>query len=115
MKSDKIKVYVAGAYTKGNFDNNLRNAITAGNVCLELDLVPFIPHLNHLWEIAYHHNYEVWLAYDMEWLMSCDCLLRLAGDSSGADMEVRYANINNIPVFYDISEIVEWRDKYETP
>jgi hypothetical protein len=42
---------------------------------------------------------------DKEWVLRCDCLLRLPGESPGADEEVELAVKNNIPVFYSIDEL----------
>lgn len=38
----------------------------------------------------------------------CDALYRMEGDSPGADREVEFANMHNIPVFFDIDDLNEW-------
>jgi hypothetical protein len=43
----------------------------------------------------------------MEWLKSCDCVLRMSGDSPGADKEVMLAEVLAIPVYYSIEELLE--------
>ena len=45
---------------------------------------------------------------DLVWLECCDCLLRLPGESKGADIEVKHALENNIKVFYSIDEIIKF-------
>lgn len=39
----------------------------------------------------------------------CDAILRLPGESKGADNDVRLANARGIPVYYDIADIPEYR------
>ena len=49
-----------------------------------------------------------WLALDFAWLDVCDAVLRLPGDSDGADKEVAHAQERGIPVFTSIEELVAW-------
>ena len=83
-----IRVYVAGPYTKGDVAVNVREAILAGGRIYDAGMVPFVPHLTHFWHTVAPRPYEDWLRLDMEWLRVCDALLRLPGDSSGADKEL---------------------------
>jgi hypothetical protein len=39
----------------------------------------------------------------------CDAILRLPGESKGADNDVRLAHERGIPVYYDIGEIPVYR------
>jgi hypothetical protein len=41
----------------------------------------------------------------MEWLAVCDCVLRLPGESKGADAEVKFAQEIGKPVYYSIAEL----------
>jgi hypothetical protein len=81
-------IYVAGPYSKGDPIINTRKAIEAGNLLREMGFVPFIPHLTLLWHLVSPHDIEYWYEYDNEWLKRCDSLLRLPGESPGADNEV---------------------------
>jgi len=58
--------------------------------------------------LLYPHNVETWYDYDNEWLVVCDAVWRLEGESKGADGEVRLAEENNIPVFHRIWDIRLW-------
>jgi hypothetical protein len=40
-----------------------------------------------------------------EWQTKCDALLRLPGESIGADIEVAFARQIGQPVFYSVSEL----------
>lgn len=102
----KRRVYVAGPYTKPDPCINTRNAILAGDEVWAAGFVPFVPHLTHLWHTVSPKPYADWLAYDLEWLPTCDAVLRLPGESSGADGEVARATELGIPVFHSVAELV---------
>lgn len=99
-------VYVAGPYTRGDVEHNVRTAIAAGNRLLDAGYTPFIPHLTHYWEALHPHHYEAWMQYDFQWLSKCEALVRLPGDSPGADREVEYAEANGIPVYYGVDALL---------
>lgn len=108
------KVYVAGPYTKPDPCVNTHNAIRAAEELWDAGFVPFVPHLTHLWHTVSPRPYEDWLAYDLHWLQGCDALLRLPGESSGADKEVAYARTRGIRVVHSIAELTDpgdlWRE-----
>lgn len=99
METKPIRVYVAGPYTKGDVAINVRHAIEAGDRLWARGFVPFIPHFTHFWHMMFPKPYEAWTSYDLQWLPCCTCLLRLPGDSLGADNEVSRAKQLGIPVF----------------
>ncbi len=45
---------------------------------------------------------------DFAWLESCDVVLRLDGESSGADREVEHAKNKGIKVVYSFIELIEY-------
>lgn len=100
-----MKIYVAGAYTKGDVAENVRNAILVGNNLRALGHTPFIPHLTHFWHMIVPHEYDYWMDYDIEWLLECDAVFRIEGESKGADMEVEIAAKYDIPVYKSFLEI----------
>lgn len=95
------RVYVAGPYSKGDVALNVRRAIETGHLLLEAGHVPYIPHLTHFRHMLFPRPYEEWLAYDNQWLPLCHVLLRLKGDSSGADKEVALARSFHMLVIYE--------------
>jgi len=101
----KIFVYVAGPYSKGDVSQNVRKAIDAAETLSEEGYIPLLPHLNHLWHMFYCHSYEYWLAYDRHFINFCDCILRIPGESAGADDEVQYAQLLGLPVFFDVDAL----------
>lgn len=104
---NKIKVYVAGPLRSTHFVSHVRKAIEVGDELYKLGYIPFIPHVNFLWEIMYEKDADEWLAWDKEWLLSCDVLFRIPGQSEGADMEERWATENGIPVCRGWTEFLE--------
>ena len=99
------KIYIAGPYSNGDVAENIRNAIHAGDYISRLGHIPFIPHLTHFWHLLIPHEYEFWMRQDEQWLSSCDALLRLHGQSAGADREVSKALELGIPVYLSIFDI----------
>lgn len=102
----KLRVYIAGPYTKPDPCVNTFNAVQAGQKLLEAGHYPFVPHLTHFWHTMAPNPYEKWLELDMEWLKVSDCVLRLSGESSGADAEVAEAEALGIPVFHNINQVL---------
>lgn len=103
-----ITVFIASPYTIGDVAVNVRESILAADSLLDAGLIPYAPLLSHFWHFLSPKPYEIWTALDNAWLKRCDCILRLPGESSGADAEVQLAAQLNIPIFYDIASIIEW-------
>lgn len=93
-----MRVYIAGPYTGGDVARNVANAILIGDAVLKLGHTPHVPHLNHFWHLLHPGGYEQWMGLDLEWLAVCDVLLRLPGESPGADREVAEARRLGLPV-----------------
>jgi hypothetical protein len=90
----QLRIYIAGPlHTSGNPDRNVRKAIMVADQVVACGHVPFIPHLNVLWNMVTEVEYrtEQWLSYDKAWLLQCHLVIRLPGDSLGADEEVGWA------------------------
>lgn len=93
-----VKVYVAGPYTSNPKANTERAIEAADWLSNAYGVTPFIPHLSHFWHLQSPKPQSFWYSYDLEFLKVCDILVRLPGDSAGADWEVRIASILRIPV-----------------
>jgi len=114
----KFYIYIAGPYSNGDVARNVRRAIYNANLLRQLPnpddnfvLVPYIPHLSHFWHLLHPQEYNFWMDLGMDWLERCDCVLRLQGDSPGADKEVGLAKARMIPVFYEIGHVINWAKK----
>jgi nucleoside 2-deoxyribosyltransferase len=103
-------VYVAGPLaSSGNYVENIRNAVRAAESLRGLGLVPFVPHLNALWNMmSPHSDYDYWLPMDLAWIDRCEAVLRLPGESKGADMETAYAERTGKPVFGSVADLLNW-------
>lgn len=100
-----ITVYIASPYTIGDVAVNVRNSFLAADRLAKLGYLPFTPLYSHFWHFLSPHPYEFWMEMDKQWVLKCDCVLRLPGESKGADEEVALAINNLIPVFNSIESI----------
>ena len=105
LREGKLIIYVSAPYSKGDTVENVRNACLAGNAILAKGHIPFVPHLTHLWHFITPKSYEQWLEIDLALIPRMDALLRLPGESTGADREVELAKSLGIPVYYSLEEI----------
>lgn len=106
-----IKVYIASPYTLGDVDDNVRRQLDCANELMNLGFAPFVPLYSHFQHMIHPRPYQDWMILDLEWVKSCDCLLRLKGESKGADIEVEVAKSLNIPVFYSIDLLFSMYNK----
>lgn len=109
LKADQplhpLRVYVAGPMSQGDLMLHVREAALAGKAILDAGGIPFLPQVCAFWHMVTPADYETWLAYDMEWLRACDVLLRLPGESEGADREVAQAKRWGIRVTADLTAV----------
>jgi hypothetical protein len=103
----KELVYIAGPYTGGDPRINVIKAIDAAEKVAEAGYVPYVPHLNHLWDSIHPHDYEFWMEQGAEFLDRCDAVLRLPGESPGADREVVMAIEAGMHVYYGVEEFLK--------
>lgn len=102
-------VYVAGPYTKPDPGANVNRACIVADLLVGLGFVPFVPHAaTHLWHLISPKDAEYWYDYDLHFLLRFDALLRIHGESWGADREEAFAREHGIPVFHLLSELSEW-------
>jgi len=73
-----------------------------------LGFLPFAPLYSHYIHERHQKSYDAWMETDYEWIDVCDCILRLPGESGGADLEVKYAQKTGKLVFYTLKELVEY-------
>ena len=90
---------------------NIHVAITAGDSLVELGYMAYVPQVSHLWHMVSPKPYEYWLSLDLAILKHCTAVLRLRGESKGADIEVKFAKDNNIPVFFNIPDVVGYLNR----
>lgn len=101
-----VKVYIASPYTKGDMAANVRKQLEVANELMSKGFAPYVPLLSHFQDMMFPRPYEDWIKLDLEWVKTCDCLLRLPGESKGADGEVAEAVSLGIPVYFDIDYLL---------
>lgn len=62
-----------------------------------------MPHLTHYWDAHTPKEWSEWLVYDSYWLERCSYVVRMAGESKGADAECALATSLGIPVIKEES------------
>lgn len=103
-----IKVYIASPYTIGDVAVNVKTQMDTADELMNRGFAPFTPLYSHFQHMAHPRKYQDWLDLDFVWIKSCDCILRLPGESSGAEKEVEFANYNDILVFYSIEDVCQY-------
>ena len=99
------RVYISGPYSSDP-EKGTAEALRVGTIIYANGHFPFIPHLSHFWHQRHPMVYERWLEYDLEWLEACDALVRLPGESKGADREVARAKELGMEV-YTLAEFLQ--------
>ncbi len=102
----KIKIYIAGPISKGDYMLNIRRAVEVAHVLREAGFLPYVPHLAAMWHILFPREYEDWMEQDFAWIESCGSLFRVSGESSGADREVEHAQKLGMPVFHSVAAAI---------
>jgi hypothetical protein len=122
------RVYIAGPISKGDLAANIRRAETAFFALLRAGFAPLCPHWSVystgpirgrtgatdpgcIYAVASAQggdncDHADWLRADLPWVEVADAVLRLPGESSGADVEVRHAERRGIPVYESLAELV---------
>ena len=103
-----IKVYIASPYTLGDVAVNVKRQLDVSDELMTLGFAPFAPLYSHFQHMAHPRPYTDWIKIDLEWVIVCDCVLRLDGESKGADGEVEFAKKLGKPVFYSIKELLDY-------
>lgn len=118
-------IYIAGPISRGDLAHNINQATEAFRALALAGLAPLCPH----WS-AYSSGARVaegtrevyavataagcglshadWLAVDLAFVERSDAVLRLPGESTGADLETAHAIAHGIPVFDDIDAALQW-------
>ena len=104
----KTTVYIASPYTKGDVALNVKRQLDCYDELMTYGFAPFAPLYSHFQHMAHPRPYQDWIEIDKIWVLKCDCVLRLDGESLGADGEVALAKENHIPVFYNKYDMIEY-------
>lgn len=102
-----MRVYVAGPYTLGDRSENVRKAMLATDRLIASGHEPFCPLLFHFQDLAFPRPWQDWIRVDLAWLPFAEALIRLPGESEGADIEVARARELGIPIIHSVGVFVE--------
>ena len=101
-------VYIAGPIT-GDPWGCVRKATKAARaLATDYRFDAYLPQLSVLWGIVDPQPYEYWISLGFNMLSRCDGLIRLPGDSPGADREVEHAKALGLPVLSHHDDLREW-------
>lgn len=106
-----LRVYISGPITKGDRIHNFAQAASAQRQLMNYGFATLNPMLSMMHPAADQIDYEKWLAGDLAWIEVADAVLRLPGESVGADRECGFAADNGVPVFHSIGELIDHRAK----
>lgn len=116
----RTKAYISGPISNGDkctpeeVVDNVELAMDAAMLLMRAGLSPICPQLSHFWNIHMINKGQEFLSddfllLDLSILTHCDILLRLPGDSRGADVEVEYAVATlEIPVSFSADEVIDF-------
>lgn len=102
----RTRVYIAGPMTNGTGGTynmkKINKAIKTYFALIKQGFVPHCPQLTVFAEFLQPEcvSYKQWLELDRCYIDDCDVLLRLEGDSKGADLECDYARSIGKDVVY---------------
>jgi hypothetical protein len=116
LMKNRIKVYVAGAYSADNVLSVLQNIGRGEKACAELfrlGFAPFCPWSDRIFithNPSAHFTIEDFYEYSITWLEVSEVMLVLPShsESGGTVKEIARANELKIPVVYSIDELVKF-------
>lgn len=118
------RVFISGPISRGDLTHNINQATAAFVELAKAGLAPFCPHWSVYSKPCYPVGpavtcigtasgndemvYEDWMAVDLPWVRVSDAVLRLPGESAGADRETAEAEAHSIPVFHAVADVIRW-------
>lgn len=122
------RIYICGPISRGNLAHNVNQATAAFIALAKAGFAPLCPHWSVYAKpcghvdggtrtIAYgcvngnsEMTHDDWMGIDIPWVEVADAVLRLPGESTGADRECEAAFSKQIPIFESVQAIIDWRD-----
>lgn len=105
------RIYLAGPISRGDLAANIKQATAAARQLIAAGYAPFCPQLTCYLggdtpTVSGGVSHDEWMEVDLPWVAVADAVLRLPGESAGADIEVQYADDNGIPVYYGVDDFL---------
>jgi hypothetical protein len=101
----RLRVYISGPITKGNREDNYDQADEMNRQLIEAGFAPLNPMFSMFSRYAFEIKHSDWMEVDLAWIECADAVIRLPGESVGADMETSHAEKLGIPVFKSVEEL----------
>jgi hypothetical protein len=98
-------IYIASPYAIGDQEENVNKSLEIAEAIVRMNAIPVVPLLTHWWDKKYPHPHSYWIQYTLQLVELCDGMLRVAGESKGADGEVARALELGMPVVYSLEEL----------
>ena len=102
--SRKPMVFISGPISS-NALSCVRESVPVYKAFMDQGAVPVGLQFGIIAEMVDPFTYEEWMDYAFGLIDHCSALVRLPGESSGADREVAYAEALGIPVHYAPEEL----------
>ena|ERR1035437_1379537 len=108
------RIFISGPFSKGDIDTNVGLAVIAAERVSRMGHSPFISHAQgFVWGEFFEHENAFFYKWCNEWLPVCQAVLRIPGESAGADAECELARSLRIPVFYSFEELENYEHEAE--
>lgn len=123
-RTGRPRVYIAGPISRGDLAVNINRATDAFVRLAQAGVAPLCPHWSVYAKpvttfqgvvcceatVAGHPDlsHADWMGVDLPWVEVADAVLRLPGESAGAEMETAHARAHGIPVFDSVEAVVAW-------
>lgn len=100
-------VYISGPMTIGDWEENIlraerlfRQLMLAGYSC-------YCPHLSGRMPGHEDIPHDLWIANDLPLVGRSDAVLRIPGESTGADRECAFARACEVPVYHSVEHLMD--------
>ncbi len=113
MNTARPMVYISGPITLGSKEHNFNQAVEAQAELMRRGFAPFNPMLTMKFPDHEMFTHQEWMEADLPWVSSSDAVLRLPGESVGADIEVAHANDCDVPVFHSIDDVAKYLSRLQ--
>ena len=105
------RVYISGPMTGDGtpeaMAQNVAEGVRVAKLLIRAGFSVFCPHLSGLMPGHEEIPHEVWIDNDLAWVLVADAVLRLPGESKGADAEVDFAVDCDVRVFTSVEGLQE--------
>lgn len=99
-------IYISGPITRGDKIHNHHQAILAHRELIKLGFSVINPMVSMTYEWNSEIPHEAWLENDLPHVAAAEAVLRLPGESLGAEMECLYAEECGVPIYTSVEDLI---------